>query len=238
MTTNHAATLRTRLAGLAGAGVLLLAAAAWFSAPLIGVTDTYVWKVCATFGAAVAVAIALADGHPFPTLGPANVVTTIRLALLASIAGLIGEPVTPRVAWVALGLAVAFTVLDGVDGWLARRSGVASPFGARYDMETDALFILVLSLLVWRHGKAGAWVLVGGLLRYAFVAARWFLPWMGGALTPTLRGKAAAAGQMAGLAVAVAPVVRWPVSALAVGTTLGVLLWSFAQDVGRLWRSR
>jgi phosphatidylglycerophosphate synthase len=165
-------------------------------------------------------------------------VTTVRLVLLALMAGLVGEAVTPRVAWAALGLAVLFAVLDGIDGWLARRSGMASPFGARYDMETDALFIMVLSLLVWRHGKAGAWVLAGGLLRYAFVAARWFLPWMGGRLTPTWRGKAAAAGQMVGLAVAVAPIVRWPLSAVAVGTTLGVLLWSFAQDVGRLWRLR
>ena len=31
-------------------------------------------------------------------------------------------------------------------------------FGARFDMEIDALLILALSILAWRHGKAGAWV--------------------------------------------------------------------------------
>ena len=63
------------------------------------------------------------------------------------------------------------TLLDGVDGWLARRHRIASAFGARFDMEIDALLILALSVLAWRHEKAGAWVVASGLLRYAFVAA-------------------------------------------------------------------
>ena len=42
---------------------------------------------------------------------------------------------------------------------------MVSAFGARFDMETDALLILALSVLVWRHAKAGAWVLASGLLR-------------------------------------------------------------------------
>ena len=63
------------------------------------------------------------------------------------------------------------TVLDGMDGWLARRSTLASAFGARFDMETDALLIMVLSALAWRWDRAGAWVLACGLMRYGFVAA-------------------------------------------------------------------
>ena len=49
------------------------------------------------------------------------------------------------------------------------RSNEASSFGARFDMETDALLILVLAALVWQHGKAGPWILAAGLMRYAFV---------------------------------------------------------------------
>ena len=45
------------------------------------------------------------------------------------------------------------TALDGVDGWLARRSGIASAFGARFDMEIDALLILVLAVLAWRSAR-------------------------------------------------------------------------------------
>ena len=45
--------------------------------------------------------------------------------------------------------------------WMAGAPGRDRPssFGARFDMETDAAFILILSVLVWQHGKAGAWVL-------------------------------------------------------------------------------
>ena len=48
------------------------------------------------------------------------------------------------------------------DGPAARRSGIASRFGARFDMETDALMILVLAVLAWRWDRAGAWVLLPG----------------------------------------------------------------------------
>ena len=53
---------------------------------------------------------------------------------------------------------------------------VGSAFGARFDMEVDALLILVLSAGVWWFDKAGAWVWLSGLLRYAFIAAGWGLP--------------------------------------------------------------
>ena len=39
---------------------------------------------------------------------------------------------------------------------------MASAFGARFDMEIDALLILVLAILAWQHDKAGAWVLAVG----------------------------------------------------------------------------
>ena len=78
----------------------------------------------------------------------------------------------------AVALAASVAVLDGVDGWLARRTRMASAFGARFDMETDAALILVLAVLAWQFGRAGAWVLACGLLRYAFVGAGVLWPWL------------------------------------------------------------
>ena len=69
-------------------------------------------------------------------------------------------------------------VLDAVDGYVARRTATVSAFGARFDMETDAFLILVLSACV--AGQWGWWVLVLGLARYLFVAAGWALPWLRG----------------------------------------------------------
>jgi phosphatidylglycerophosphate synthase len=113
---------------------------------------------------------------------------------------------------------------------------MASAFGARFDMETDAFFILVLSILAWQHGKAGAWVLLCGLMRYAFVAAGWVLPWMAGPLRSTARGKAVAFAQIAGLSVALAPPVPPPTSVVVAAVTLAALAWSFAVDIQ--WLSR
>jgi phosphatidylglycerophosphate synthase len=103
-------------------------------------------------------------------------------------------------------------------------------------METDAALLLVLSTLVWRQGQAGAWVLLIGLMRYLFVSAGWLLPWLTGPLTPTRRGKTVAVIQMVTLAI-VLVLPRW-LSITACAIALGLLVWSFAIDVGRLWRAR
>ena len=66
----------------------------------------------------------------------------------------------PPVAATAAAAGLAATVLDGLDGWLARRAGMASAFGARFDVEVDALLIQALAILTWRYGKAGPWVLL------------------------------------------------------------------------------
>ena len=74
----------------------------------------------------------------------------------------------------APGLLVAALVLgvfalDAVDGWLARRAGTSSAFGAHFDMESDAFLVLALGLELFARGQLGAWILVPGLLRYLTV---------------------------------------------------------------------
>jgi phosphatidylglycerophosphate synthase len=194
-------------------------------------------KTAAVAAVIAAVAAAgLRHHHPFPRFGPANIVTTVRALLVAAVAGLIGEPHSAAVAWVGVWLGLAATVLDGADGWLARRTGMISRFGARFDMEVDALLIQVLAILAWRHGKAGAWVLFSGLLRYLFVAAGWALEWMRQPLSPTIRGKVTCIVQIGGLLIALSPMVSPPLSDLVAAVALIALSGSFAIDVNRLWR--
>jgi phosphatidylglycerophosphate synthase len=183
-------------------------------------------------------AIALGEEHPFARFGPANHITVVRAAIVAMLAALVFEARAPVLAAIAVTCIAGSAVLDGVDGWLARRTRMISAFGARVDMETDALLIMVVSLLVWRYDKAGVWVLAGGLLRYAFVAAGMMLPWMAAPLTPTLRAKTITIVHVVGLCVALAPIIPWPLSAIAAAVTTALLAWSFAVDVGRLWRQR
>jgi phosphatidylglycerophosphate synthase len=195
---------------------------------------------CLFFFAAAAVLVVGRVGahHPFPRFGAANSVTLLRVALVAGVAGLAGETPDDRIAWLAVAVVAIAAALDGVDGWLARRDRQASSFGARFDMETDAALILVLSFLVWQHGKAGAWVIACGLMRYGFVAARWVLPWMARPLRSTFRGKSVAVGQVAGLGIALLPVVPVPISDIVAVITLGTLVWSFAVDIAWLRQQR
>lgn len=195
------------------------------------------WLPATIFSAMMAVVIVTVERHhPFARFGAANLITMFRGVLLAVAASALAASPTADLAWMVVLLAAAFALFDGVDGLVARRSQLASAFGARFDMETDALFILVLSLLTWQHGKAGVWVLGAGLMRYAFVAAGWLLRWLAQPLTPTLRGRAVAVAQFVGLAVVLAPPLAPSVSAPLAAATLAALAWSFAIDIRRLWR--
>lgn len=102
-------------------------------------------------------------------VGVANAVTLARLGVLA-----LAPLALPAGPALALGLSVVL-LLDGVDGAVARRLGEASDFGARFDLETDALFVAVLSVAAVGAG-APPWVLLFGLLRSALVLARLAFP--------------------------------------------------------------
>jgi len=166
------------------------------------------------------------------TLGPADRVTLVRAVLTGGVVALAaGALLAPATAapGAAAALALVALPLDAVDGWLARRTATASPFGARFDMEVDAALILALSALL--SVSLGPWVLAAGLLRYAFAGAGLLLPWLRGSLPPRRSRKVVAAAQGVVLAVAVAGILPVAVSGPAVGLALAALAWSFGRDV-------
>jgi phosphatidylglycerophosphate synthase len=171
-----------------------------------------------------------------PAFGAANSVTLVRAALAVLLVALLRAPPSAALGWLLVALGTAAVSLDGVDGALARGRNEASRFGARFDMETDALLILVLATSVWQHGKAGVWILAAGLLRYVFVAAGWAQPWLGAALPPSRRRQAVCVVQIVSLLGALAPVVTVPWSAAVALAGLVALVWSFAVDVHWLAR--
>jgi phosphatidylglycerophosphate synthase len=121
-----------------------------------------------------------------------------------------------------------------VDGRVARRTGTASAFGARFDMEVDAFLILVLSVYV--APVAGWWVLAIGAARYLLVAAGWMLPWLHGTLPPRPWCKVVAVVQGVVLTIAAAGVLPLPVTRLALVVALVLLAESFGREVRDLWR--
>lgn len=180
------------------------------------------------------------SAHPHARFGIANRITLIRLALGSMLAGLLGGtfPASAPLAWGLVALAALTALLDAIDGAMARRSGLSSAFGARFDMETDAAYTLVLSALVWQAGQAGPWVLAAGLLRYAFVAAAWAWPWLAAPLPPSRRRQTLCAVQVTTLVVCLAPIVPPSLSAALAASSLALLGLSFALDVRWLAQQR
>lgn len=176
---------------------------------------------------------------PGTGLGPANRVTLGRLVLALPIGGAAIVPVLPTSAglWWITSLALTVLALDGVDGWLARRTRTESRFGARFDMETDAALLMALSVIAWRAGPAGIWVLGIGLLRYLFVLAGAVEPRLQGDLTEDhLRRKTVCVLQTVALLVAVAPLGMPALQVSVAALALALLTWSFAIDVRWLLR--
>ena len=227
----------------AAVGLLLLAICTRWVAEL---GPLYVAKALVFYGMAVALVwLALGLGtHPFSRWGPANRITTLRLMLVALLAALIGEAAlrpplqaTP-LTWGIVVLATVTALLDAADGALARRSGLASAFGARFDMETDAVLTLVLCGLVWQSGQAGPWVVLSGLMRYAFVVAAWYLTWLAAPLAPSRRRQTVCVIQITCLIICLAPIMPQALTtALAAGSLL-LLCWSFAVDIRQLAQTR
>jgi phosphatidylglycerophosphate synthase len=164
-------------------------------------------------------------------VGYANLVTGVRLLLVAAVAALAVHPDLRVAGWLAVLLSTITACLDAVDGPIARRTGTESAFGARFDMEVDALLIMVLAALAWQWDKAGAWVLLSGLLRYAFVAVGWLFPSLRQPLPPSLRRKAVCVVQIVGLIIVLGPIVRPPVSTTLAAVGLALLGYSFLVDI-------
>jgi phosphatidylglycerophosphate synthase len=163
--------------------------------------------------------------------GPANRVTSVRLALTSGVLGLaVWSWVQGEVArGPIVTLALVVLVLDGVDGRVARRTGTVTRFGARFDLETDALLILVLSTLL--VGPLGWWVLLSGLARYLLWLAQVLWPWLTGPLPARRWRKAVAVVQGAALVVGVAGLLPPWATYGVVGGALVLLVVSFATEV-------
>jgi phosphatidylglycerophosphate synthase len=211
------------------------------------------WSVCNAVAALLAAIVSISSGTLLPALvtacgsmavcligfgprsgfagvGAGNLVTVARLLAVACLLAV----VTERGNWIAVGT-VAVWVFDGVDGWLARRLGESSEFGAQFDMETDSHVMLLVCLHLSVTRDLGLWILAMGALRYVYVLVRW------AALTHEIRERRSSWGRivysLAVFALALGCVAEWSALALPLmaAATLA-LCGSFAPDFIALLR--
>jgi phosphatidylglycerophosphate synthase len=204
----HAASLRLALLLL---GALALSLALGQLVPL---------ALAGPLGLAQLVLRLRAFGSPMSALP--NLITAARVALTGSLAlGTWGSAPLPYAL-----LVLAIFTLDGVDGTLARRWAASSRQGAHFDMESDGYLVLVLCALLQQRGLDG-WVLIGGLLRYAYVIATRLFASRGEA-PPSRFGRYAFSLALTALTLALLPAPPLARALSLLGT--GVLVWSFGRS--------
>jgi phosphatidylglycerophosphate synthase len=221
--TLHSSLLTAGITAIVGS--ILVAQADWSGHQLL--VSLLAFGILATF-------VSLRWGGRFPgtRFGEANQVTMLRAGLVCLVGGAVfASGAAMGGSWPLAGLVGLVLILDGVDGWLARKLGIATSFGARFDMEIDAILLLILALLVWQADRAGLWVLAIGLMRYGFVGASWFCPALRLPLAPSWRRKAVCVLQGVILMVCLLPPIAPEFAAALAAAALATLCASFAIDV-------
>ena len=180
-------------------------------------------------------------------LGRANLVTLCRAVLVCAVTALVADTqalgtwsgparTSPRTTAVLVGLAAVALALDAVDGHVARRTGTVTRLGARFDMEVDALLILVLSVHV--APGVGWWVLAVGLWRYLLLVVAAAAPWLRRGVPARRWRKVVAAVQGVALVFAATHLLAPSIVAVALAVGLALLTASFGTEVRELWRLR
>lgn len=171
--------------------------------------------------------------------GLCNVITASRASGVAVLLGLLAVPATvAALGWGLVVFALVVLCLDFFDGPAARRSGLTSAFGARFDMETDVAFALTLAAIAVQLGNVGWWFMALGALRPAFLVGGFIWPWLRAPLAPALWRKSVAAVQMSVQVILILPVMSSPVSDMLAGALLAGVALSFCIDIRALARRR
>ena len=182
------------------------------------------WPFVVTGVVSFAVLIFSARGAHTPSgaFGWGNALTAQRF-LLSSCVG-VAPPSVPT--W-SLGVAtLVIFALDGLDGTVAKRRGETSEFGAYFDMETDAYFVLLVGIALFERGRYGAWILIAGLLRYAYVLVLALVPARRGDKPRYSFGRHAFTALMLGLTLGM--VLGEPFATIATALGCGLVTASFA----------
>lgn len=137
-------------------------------------------------------------------------------------------------SWVVPALAATAWSLDGVDGYVARRTGTVTERGARWDNATDASLVGVLALAVV---KDAPWAPVGAALYPAYRVARRLRPGWRRPIPGSWRGKVVGGALTGTLLAGTVPGLPRGAVTVATGAAVGLVLWSFAVDLTWLERA-
>ncbi len=100
----------------------------------------------------------------------ANLITLSRLVMLLVVVAIAYRPVSPMQLWIWPILSLVF-ISDGLDGWVARRRGEESLFGALFDIAVDRIVELTLWIVLADLDLVPIWIPIVFVVRGALVDA-------------------------------------------------------------------
>lgn len=104
--------------------------------------------------------------------GYPNLITTLRLTGLLILAfGF--NALSDLTCFVAFNLVI---LMDGLDGFLARKLNQCSKQGERFDAEADAQLVCLLSWIHFSNGTIDWWILIPGTMRYVYQIFFFWIP--------------------------------------------------------------
>lgn len=168
------------------------------------------------------------DGSRRSNLTPADTVTLGRSLLVVACGGLVLAGRGHGRSWVVPVLAATAWSLDGVDGYVARRTGTVTERGARWDNAADASLVGVLALAVVRDAPCAP---VGAALYPAYRLVRRLRPGWRRPIPSSRRGKVVGGTLTGTLLAGTVPGVPRGAVTVATGAAVGAALWSFAVDL-------
>jgi len=109
--------------------------------------------------------------HQYPWLfGYPNWITVFRFSSICLLGFFL-----PSLSSYQAFFAFAFIILiDGLDGWVARKTQQITEIGSRLDGETDAFMVLLLTLYHIKTGKIPDWIILPGMMRHIFGILSYF----------------------------------------------------------------
>jgi CDP-diacylglycerol--glycerol-3-phosphate 3-phosphatidyltransferase len=180
---------------------------------------------------------------PLPGFSAATWITVGRALLVSALAGfLFGPAPGDIVGCIAGALYTLAAIGDGLDGWVARRTGTATRWGAMLDVRVDALGLLIAPLLAVLWGRLPVWYLLLSVAYPLFQAAVWLrgrlgLPTFRDRLRPDPRARFFAGVQMGVVAGALFPVLpralMWPLATVVMLPTLALFIREWLVLAGR-----
>ena len=135
-------------------------------------------------------------------------------------------------------LAIIALLLDGLDGFIARKYDQVSKFGELIDQEADNFLMFVMSISLYLNREIGLYVFLIPAYRYIFIISMAKYPWLKYTLPNSRLRKVGCVGTILIMIISQDPYITNDVTVFLVILSLIIITFSFSRDIIWLYRNK